>query len=59
MTKEEFKNLYYSTPDENLAKKLGVCAQTIRAWAKNYGFKKGCGYIYPNDKRLQRKINIS
>lgn len=61
VNKREFALLYYSKPNSEVAKKIGVKSViTVRNYAKMLGLKpKGTGYIYPNDKRLKVKVNFS
>ena len=58
ITKEEFKKLYYSKRDPEIAKILGVkSVTTVRSYARQLGLKtKGFGYMYPNDVRKEKKV---
>lgn len=59
MSKEEFKKLYYSKTDPEIAKILGVkTVVTVRRYAKSLGLKKGIGFVYPNDKRKKKKVEF-
>lgn len=58
ISREEFKSLYYKTRDRELAILFGVKdVATIRRYAESLKLQtKGRGYIYPDDKRLQKKV---
>lgn len=51
ITKEEFKMLYYSMTNDELAEDLNVTKQTVFELVKKFGIK-------PKGKGYHRKINI-
>jgi hypothetical protein len=60
ISREEFKKIYYSNTDEDVAKIIGVKSViTVRRYARKAGFKpKGMGFVHKNDKRKIRKVEI-
>lgn len=44
ITKEKFKEMYFSMNNKDLAKKLGVTVQTVINYAAKLELKKGKGY---------------
>jgi len=60
ITKEKFKEMYYTMRDKELTELLGVKSViTIRKYAKKLGLKnKGTGYMYHDDIRKQNKVNF-